>query len=213
MLSQKNPNSHDPQEPAPDSFVQSFREERPRLWRLIRFRLHPSVRQRVDSDDILQDVFIEASKRYDAFLAADYSSAYLWLRQVALQTLQNVHRFHIGTQQRSTNREVYSDLSVNDAASHPLTRLVAAVTSPSSVAMRQEVKVLVDNALQQLSENDWEVIQLRQFEELTNAEVADVLQISGTAASIRYVRALGRLRDIVESMPGFTAIDREGTRS
>jgi RNA polymerase sigma-70 factor (ECF subfamily) len=46
---------------------------------------------------------------------------------------------------------------------------------------------------------DREVLTLRHFEELDNQEAAHVLGISKTASSNRYVRALGRLRELLKS--------------
>jgi RNA polymerase sigma-70 factor (ECF subfamily) len=50
---------------------------------------------------------------------------------------------------------------------------------------------------------DREILALRHFEELSNGEAALVLGLSKTAANNRYIRALGRLRDLLESIPGF----------
>jgi len=44
---------------------------------------------------------------------------------------------------------------------------------------------------------------LRHFEELSNREVAEVLDIQQKAASIRYIRAIGRLKNILAQIPGF----------
>jgi RNA polymerase sigma-70 factor (ECF subfamily) len=52
-----------------------------------------------------------------------------------------------------------------------------------------------------MSELDQETIALRHFEGLTNSETAEVLGLSVTAASNRYVRALVRLREILEANP------------
>jgi RNA polymerase sigma-70 factor (ECF subfamily) len=49
---------------------------------------------------------------------------------------------------------------------------------------------------------DREILALRHFEELGNSEVAEVLGIQQKAASIRYVRALKRLRAILSQTPG-----------
>ena len=49
---------------------------------------------------------------------------------------------------------------------------------------------------------DREVLALRHFEELGNSEVAEVLGIQQKAASIRYIRAVKRLRAILTQMPG-----------
>ncbi len=50
---------------------------------------------------------------------------------------------------------------------------------------------------------DREVVALRHFEELSNVEVAQVLGLSKTAASNRYIRALARLKERLKGIPGF----------
>ena len=69
----------------------------------------------------------------------------------------------------------------------------------SSAAAKAESVALLDKALAELSELDREVLVLRHFEELTNIEAALVLGITQQAASMRYVCALDRLRDVLES--------------
>lgn len=81
--------------------------------------------------------------------------------------------------------------------------LLAHLTSPSQAAVRAELTGLVDEALTGMNEIDREVLALRHFEELTNKEVAEVLGIDRKAASIRYVRALARLKDVLTHVPGF----------
>lgn len=49
-----------------------------------------------------------------------------------------------------------------------------------------------------MNEVDREVLALRHFESLSNREVATLLGMTEQAASIRYVRALGRLKQILE---------------
>ena len=54
---------------------------------------------------------------------------------------------------------------------------------------------------------DREVLALRHFEMLSNAETAEVLGIKKSAASNRYVRALERLKDILAGLPDFAEPD------
>jgi RNA polymerase sigma-70 factor (ECF subfamily) len=49
---------------------------------------------------------------------------------------------------------------------------------------------------------DREVLALRHFEHLSNAETAQTLGIRESAASKRYIRALQRLKSILATMPG-----------
>ena len=69
------------------------------------------------------------------------------------------------------------------------------------------INVVVDKqtrrVLAELSPVDREILELRHFEELGNNECAAVLGIAPKAASIRYVRALKRLRELLESLSLF----------
>lgn len=49
---------------------------------------------------------------------------------------------------------------------------------------------------------DREILALRHFEQLSNAETARVLGIQEPAASKRYLRAARRLKQALERMPG-----------
>jgi RNA polymerase sigma-70 factor (ECF subfamily) len=80
--------------------------------------------------------------------------------------------------------------------------LLGKLTSASQAAMRVELKLRVQEALNSMDPQDREVLVLRHFEELSNTEAAHVLGIKPTAAVNRYVRALKRLRDVFQGMPG-----------
>lgn len=83
---------------------------RPRLWRMVTFRLHPSLQGRIDADDVLQDAWLRAVERIDHFFEIEGESSFLWFRSVVTQTLLDLHRFHLGAQKRSTAREKSIDV-------------------------------------------------------------------------------------------------------
>ena len=99
----------------------------------------------------------------------------------------------------SLHRGGYPQATSISLAAH----LLGSLTSPSQAAMREEVSRQLEEALESMSAIDHEVLALRHFEELTNCEVAEVLGIQQKAASIRYVRAIARLKDILVRIPGF----------
>ncbi|WP_146599926.1 sigma-70 family RNA polymerase sigma factor [Novipirellula aureliae] len=183
-------------------FAEAFSRHRPRLWQIIHFRLSDQIRARVDADDVLQDVYLDAEKRLNHFVDGDFPSLFLWLRLVTAQTLSRVHRRHLATESRSTLRESSrndGDLFGNTSLCLSQ-RFIAHLTSPSQAAVKVEMIEEVRSALGEMSDMDREVIALRHFEELTNQEVAMELGITPKAASIRYVRALERLRGVLEKI-------------
>jgi RNA polymerase sigma-70 factor (ECF subfamily) len=81
--------------------------------------------------------------------------------------------------------------------------LVGKVSTPSQAAVRAESLRQLEEALGQMDPIDQEVLALRHFEELTNTEISELLGIEQKAASIRYVRAIARLRNVLAGLPGF----------
>ncbi|MDP7020523.1 MAG: sigma-70 family RNA polymerase sigma factor [Pirellulaceae bacterium] len=189
-----------------DALADAFSEYRDRLWRMVRFRLDSRLMNRVDPDDILQESFMAAATRLDHFAKQNGEvSAFVWLRQIVAQTMIDVHRRHIGAQMRDANRDVsMHGQAYPQATSISLAaQLVGRMTSPSHVAMREELSTELEEAIQSMEPIDQEVLALRHFEELSNREVAEVLGIQQKAASIRYIRAIARLKDVLQKIPGF----------
>lgn len=173
---------------------------RPRIWQIVHFRLNDQIRGRVDPDDVVQDIYLAAEQRLKHFIDGDFPSLFLWLRLVAGQVLSDIHRTHMGTESRSVLREL-NPRGANLWGNTSLClsqRFVAHVTSPSQAAMKVELVDQVRKALETMNDIDREIVALRHFEELTNQEVATELGIAPKAASIRYMRALERLRTIME---------------
>ena len=76
-------------------------------------------------------------------------------------------------------------------------RLLAGGPTPSRVVERGELRRQVTAALRQLHDRDREVLVMRHFEGMNNAQVAEALEISPSAATMRHGRALKRLKDIL----------------
>jgi RNA polymerase sigma-70 factor (ECF subfamily) len=72
--------------------------------------------------------------------------------------------------------------------------------TPATAALRREIETRFHSALDQLDEEPREIIIMRHFEQLSNQEVATALGLSEAAASMRYLRAVRRLREVL--LPG-----------
>ena len=185
------------------ALTELFSQERERLWRVIHFRLAEPLRGRLQPEDVLQEAFLAANRRLKHYADSPATSPFIWLRMIVNQTLTDLHRQHLGAQRRNAACEV----SLN-AAPYPeatsasvAIQLIGAFTTPSGAAARADLLSLVRSAIEQMDAIDREVLALRHFEELTNSEAAEALGIEQKAASIRYVRALRRLKEIMAQIP------------
>ena len=182
-----------------DALGELFAIYRPRLWRLVTFRLHPSLQGRIDAEDVLQDAWLRAIERIDHFYEGAGES-FLWFRSIVTQTLIDLQRFHLGARKRSATRERSIDGGWASASTSSCLafHLSDSARSPSSNASHAELTKQLDSVLLGMNEVDREILALRHFEALNNNEVAKLLNLSEQAASVRYIRALGRLKQILE---------------
>jgi RNA polymerase sigma-70 factor (ECF subfamily) len=77
------------------------------------------------------------------------------------------------------------------------------LTTPSQAAIKAEKRIYVQEALNSMDPIDREVLALKHIEQLSTNEIALVLGMSKAGAGSRYLRAIKRLRDILERVPGF----------
>ena len=184
----------------PRAWDELLARHRDRLHRAVAFRLDRRLRGRVDASDVIQEACLEAYARLPDYLARPDMPVHLWLRFLVTQRLLIVHRQHLGTAMRDAGREHgWPDSTVDGLAAH----LLAAGPSPSENAARAEAHEYLRQALDGMDPTDREVLALRHFEQLTNIEVAQVLGIEPSAASKRYLRAMGRLQEILAARPDF----------
>ena len=188
------------------ALAELFSRERERLWRVIHFRLAEPLRRRLEPEDVLQEAFLAARQRLGHYAESPVTSPFIWLRMIVNQTLIDLHRQHLQAQKRDANREISLDGApyAQATSASVAIQLVGCFTSPSGAAARADLFSLVQSAIEQMDPIDREVLALRHFEELTNSEVAEALGIEQKAASIRYVRALRRLKEILGQVPGLS---------
>ncbi len=183
---------------------QLFERHREAVRRLIRMRLDHGVRRRVDVSDVLQEVMLEASRRLQDYLQDPPMSFHLWLRQIAMDRIIDAHRRHRASAKRSVDRE-QPIVGVGDGASalDLVQQLADPQFTPATAAARREMARQIEQSITDLPETDSEILVMRHYEQLTNQETAQILGLSEPAASMRYLRAVRRLRALLEgASPG-----------
>ena len=178
-----------------------------RLKRMVHLRLSRRLAARVDDSDVLQEAYIEVARRLNEYVKEPSLPFFLWLRHMTGLKLAEVHRRHLGTQLRDVDREVTlqrAGLPLVDSVSLAA-QLLGTLTTPSQAAIKAETRLLVQEALNSMDPIDREVLALKHFEQLSTAEIAQVLGLSRAGAGSRYLRAIKRLREILTRIPGFEA--------
>jgi RNA polymerase sigma-70 factor (ECF subfamily) len=177
---------------------------RQRLRWMVALRLDPRLQGRIDPSDVIQEAFLTASVQLEGYLLKPTMPFFLWLRAITGQKMIALHRHHLGKKIRDAGGEVsLFNRVVPEASSAALAaQLLGHETRPSQAAMREELENRVHEALDGMDPIDREVLVLRHFEQLSNAEVAQVLELRESAASKRYIRALRRLKEILKELPG-----------
>jgi RNA polymerase sigma-70 factor, ECF subfamily len=189
----------------PAHFGAMLEEHRPRLRRMVALRLDPRLHGRIDPSDVIQDTYLEASARLAEYLQNPTMPFFLWLRFLAGQKLVTLHRHHLGRQMRDAGREVslYRGQLPEASSAALAAQLLGRETRASEAAVRAELKIRLQEALNTMDPLDREILALRHFEQLSLAETAEVLNITESGACRRHLRALKRLKEILSGLPGW----------
>jgi len=201
-----------PDAPATDELLQKAREgdpgavdrlldvHREPLRRAIGLRLDPGLAGRVDASDVVQEVLLEASQRLTDYLKNPVMPFPLWLRHIARDHIIDTHRRHHALRRNLDREQPLVPAALADHSSIELAgQLIDREQTPATAALRQELARRLRVAVSQLEETDREVILMRHFEQLSNQDVAALLGLTEAAASMRYLRALRRLRALLVS--------------
>jgi RNA polymerase sigma-70 factor (ECF subfamily) len=186
------------------ALAELFTRYRDQLRYMVELRLDRRLQGRVDPSDVLQDAYLELSKRFTEYARGPSLPFYLWLRLLTGQKLIDAHRHHLGTKMRDAGQEVslYRGALPQASSVSLAAQLLGRLTTASQAAMRAETQLRVQEALNSMDPLDREVLTLRHFEMLSNEETALVLGIKKSAASNRHIRALRRLKNLLAGLPG-----------
>ncbi len=185
---------------------QLLERHRESVHRLVEMRLDRKVQRRIDVSDVVQDVMLEANNRLQKYLDDPAMAFHLWIRQIAWDRIIDTYRRHRVSAKRSMDREQAMSMpSGQDESSVELAaQLCDPALTPAAAATQREIARRVEASIEQLVEQDREIVLMRHYEHLTNAEIAEVLGVNPPAASMRYLRAVRRLRELLDGESDLT---------
>ena len=149
---------------------------RPRLVLWVTTRLSAGLREKVEPEDVVQEILLGVHKSLDRFHGDDDRAFLRWLFTIAENRIRDLVD-HFGARKRQAQ---------------PLR--AREQTSPSQGALRNEMAERVRDALTRLGDDHRKVIQMRRFEELDVPEIAQAMDRSENAVRILYCRAIQALK-------------------
>lgn len=172
---------------------------RDRLKKMVAMRLPARIMKRLDASDIVQETMIQANHRLDEYLRAKPLPFYPWLRQLAWEQLVSSYRKHYA-KRRTVFREQDFASEISDESVIELAKWLSDHSDdPLHKLLRIEKQTRLQDALNLLPNADREILVLRYLEQLSTIETAAVLKLSVSAAKMRHLRAIQRLREIMNT--------------
>ena len=151
------------------------------------------LKNEADAEDVAQEAILKSFRALSEFRGD--SRFQHWLLKIALNEARMRYRKRQGEKLQSLDdspeNEEYAPLQIADWRE-----------LPPEVLERQEVRKEIQEAISRLSDKYREVLVLRDIEELTIAETAQILDITEATVKVRLFRARLKLRDqLVERLP------------
>jgi len=172
---------------------------RERLRQMVAVRMDQRLSARLDPSDVVQEALLDAAGKLPDYLRERPIPFYPWLRRVTWEVLSKLHRKHLHSRKRSVVREQSRGVALSDDSAFDMACwLVDSGTSPSGRAVKEEMAGRLRAALEELGELDREVLILRYLEQLSSREIAAVLGITEGAVKVRHLRAVERLREVLD---------------
>ncbi|HEX3656277.1 MAG TPA: sigma-70 family RNA polymerase sigma factor [Pirellulales bacterium] len=180
----------------PDDAGELVSKYRLPLLAFIERRLGPAIRTKVEPDDILQEVSIEAVRCWPA-MRAQLGAPFSWLCGVAERRIVDAHRRFFGAEKRNAGREVSLARGGETSAGGLLNLLVASLTTPTQAISRDNRHALLQEALARLPVEQQDALRLRYIEKLPSKDIAAQLGKSDGAVRVMLTRALKSLQTLL----------------
>jgi RNA polymerase sigma-70 factor (ECF subfamily) len=182
------------------ALVQLLDRYRLALADLVRCQVGRRLRVKLDVDDVLQEVSLDACRAIGSFRGSTEAEFHAWLRKILESVLSNQVRYYFGAQRRDLRRERRFGGDLENSSQWLERSLVAPTTSPTQHAARREGAARLADALATLPAAYREVIVLRHVEGLSFPDVARRLGRTEDSVKNMWVRALHRLRGMLGNL-------------
>ena len=169
-------------------------DRRPALRAFVERRLGPTLRGKLEPDDVLQELAVKAL--HDLERKPQITDPFNWLCHLAEQCIVDGHR-RFAADKRDAGREVPGNVRVGEASQDLVALLAASLTTPSAAVVRDERQRRLQEVLVALPEEHREALRLRYAEGLSTKEVAGRLNKSDVATRVLLSRLVQKLQELL----------------
>ncbi|WP_165226879.1 sigma-70 family RNA polymerase sigma factor [Aquisphaera insulae] len=182
------------------------------LRMIVRTGLGPRLRERLELSDVVQETLIEVVRQFPQFTGQNEAALVGWLRRLVSQKLADLGRYHSRSKRTGGTRTLALDapldlegpghLSSEGGGGRLLDMLALSQTSPSEVASRRELVVLLADAVGALPVDEADILWLYHAEGLSFEAIGDRVGLSRKSIRGIWARGLKRLKRTLEGPPG-----------
>lgn len=165
------------QEGSTDSSNELIKRHIDRVYAIVRLRLGRSLRNHMDSGDLVQESMIRVINDLPTFEYQGEGSFIRWLSTIIENEIRNKSKF-FNREKRTPDK-----IDKNKPSFHPM-------NSPSQTLILKEDKFFLEKAIRNLTENHKEVIIQRKYECLKFKEIAINMALSEDGCRMLYARAM-----------------------
>ncbi len=153
----------------------------------------------IDSSDVMQVTYLEAFLQIPSFRPDNAGSFEAWLRRIAENNLRDAIRGLERQKQPPPSRRIQHAAPGDDSHAGLYEQLAATSSTPSRAVGRQDVRRLIESAIDKLPPDYARTIRLYDLEGRTIGEVAKAMERSSGAVHMMRVRAHERLAELLET--------------
>jgi RNA polymerase sigma-70 factor (ECF subfamily) len=182
------------------------------LRMIVRTGLGPRLRERLELSDVVQETLIEVVRQFPQFTGQNEAALVGWLRRLVGQKLADLGRYHSRSKRTGGTRTLRLEspfdtegpghLSSESGGARLLDMLALSQTSPSEVASRRELVVLLADAVGALPVEEADILWLYHAEGLSFEAIGERVGLSRKSVRGIWARGLKRLRRTLEGPPG-----------
>jgi len=150
--------------------------------------LDHGLRGKIGASDIVQETMMSAQIAISDFRGESYDEFVGWLRSILVNDLRETRRKFRGTEKRQVDREL--PLVGDSQVGVPLSELVEQLATPGSQAIAKEEARALTDAMDRLSDEYRQVLELRHWQQLSFVDVGQQMGRSADAARKLWARAI-----------------------